>query len=287
MKIAQSLAADGSGSTQALRRYRTYRFLYRRRAGRHGSDVTLFASGDSMTNAGSRRSGRAPCASTRRCAITWRRISSCSSRSRRARRGIRHHPLPHGLSRLPDFPAHRRAVRDDPARAARPARVGTALQQLPDDARWSRSRMRSASRCRMRNLIATVHHGIPTRLLTPRPAPAAISLSSAASRRRRRPTRAIGIAAAAGMTLKIAAKVDRRRPGIFRRRASRRCSSHPTSSSSARSATPRRAPSSATPPALLFPIDWPRALRPGDDRGDGLRHAGDRLPPRLGARGHR
>jgi glycosyltransferase involved in cell wall biosynthesis len=59
------------------------------------------------------------------------------------------------------------------------------------------------------NYIATVHHGLPPDLLTPRPVPREYLAFLGRICPEKSPDRAIRIARAAGMKLKIAAKVDR------------------------------------------------------------------------------
>ena len=59
------------------------------------------------------------------------------------------------------------------------------------------------------NWVRTIHHGLPEKLLTPRPINPDISRCWAGSRRRKGVDRAIRIATRCGIPLKIAAKVDR------------------------------------------------------------------------------
>ena len=73
----------------------------------------------------------------------------------------------------------------------------------------------------------------------------------------KRVDRAIEIAKRAGMPLKIAAKVDAADRDYFEAEIGPLARRIRWSSSSARSARPRRTTSSAGPYALLFPIDWP------------------------------
>ena len=116
----------------------------------------------------------------------------------------------------------------------------------------------SAGRCRRRDWVRTVYHGLPAR-----PADAAadaaraISPSSAASRRRRRVDRAIRIAARCGMPLKIAAKVDRADRDYFEREI-RPLLDLPGSRIYRRDRRRReiRLPERRAS-ALLMPIDWP------------------------------
>ncbi len=138
------------------------------------------------------------------------------------------------------------------------------------------------------NWAATVHHGMSHR---PLPASARSSEGYLAFLGRispeKRPDRAIAIATAAGTPLKIAAKVDNADQRLFRGRRSSPCWPTRWSTSSARSATREKSAFLGGADGAALPHRLARALRPGDDRGHGLRHAGDRLGLRLGARGHR
>ena len=79
-----------------------------------------------------------------------------------------------------------------------------------------------------------------------------------------------------------------RRRGLLPRRRSSRCSTRLRRRVHRRDQRARRRASfSARRARLLFPIDWPEPFGLVDDRGDGLRHAGARLPLRLGAGSHR
>ena len=114
----------------------------------------------------------------------------------------------------------------------------------------------------------------------------AISRALAASRRKRRFDRAIRIAERCGLPLKIAAKVDKVDRDYFEERFVR-CSPCRTSNTSARSRDSEKA---AYPQRRHRPAGADRlagAVRPGDDRGDGLRHARHRLQSRRRAGGHR
>ena len=180
-------------------------------------------------------------------------------------------------------------------RRRRSSRQCTAASTCPSTSRYSRrSPLRRSSRSpsrsggpfRRRDWVATVPHGLPEDLLDAASgASPAIWPSSAASLRRRRVDRAIGIAQRCGLQLKIAAKVDRADRDYFdetikplldrRRRVHRRD----------RRRREVRIPERGDRPARADRLA--RAVRPGDDRGDGVRHAGDRLQPRLRAGGRR
>ena len=106
------------------------------------------------------------------------------------------------------------------------------------------------------NYIATVHHGLPERLLLPGFGAGGYLAFLGRISPEKAPDAAIRIAAAAGMKLKIAAKVDKVDRGLFRPadRAPARASR--MSSSSARSARTRKAEFLGNAAGLLFPIAW-------------------------------
>ena len=199
-----------------------------------------------------------PAARSGGVATRWPCTSACSTRVYRRGRPVRHHPLPHRLprsSRSPGTSRRRPCSRCTVGSTCPTWRRSTA--EFPDVPLVSIS---AAQRSPLPDAtwVATVHHGLPGALYhfraTHRRLPCC---SSAASRRRSARTRAIAIARAAGMPLKIAAKVDPRRPGLFRARrapASRRIR---WSSSSARSTTRARLPCSAARARCSFPSTGP------------------------------
>ena len=150
-----------------------------------GHEVTLFASGDSVTAAGWSPAARARCGSTSSASISWRTTSYMLEQVFQDRARVRRDPLPH---RLPPLPA-----------VAAPA--ATALTTLhgrldmPDLVPLYREFSR---RCRVvsisdaqraplpwANWQGTVHHGLPVDLYTlPCASRATTSRSSAASRPR-------------------------------------------------------------------------------------------------------
>jgi glycosyltransferase involved in cell wall biosynthesis len=109
------------------------------------------------------------------------------------------------------------------------------------------------------------------------------SPSSAASRRRSAPDRAIEAARATGMPLKIGAKVDPVDQEYFETKIEPLLEADHVEYVGEVGGRTRRPSSGRGRPRL--PDRLGRAVRPGDDRGHGLRHAGDRLPQRIGARG--
>ena len=172
----------------------------------------------------------------------------------------------HGRLDLPEFAAGLQPV---PGRAR-----GLDLRQpagAPASARLGRHRAarHSAKRCSRRSR--------PSRITWP---------SLAASRRKRASTRRSASPAAAGMKLKVAAKIDKADHAYYEEHI------EPLLAAGARRVRRRdRRRAEARIPerraCLAVPDRLARALRPGDDRGHGVRHSGDRLQSRLGARGDR
>ena len=196
------------------------------------------------------------------------------------------------------FP-HRHAALSADARAS-PRHAVTTLHgrlDLPDlqpfyralfrTCRWSRSPTTSAGRCRSPTGSAPSITACRATCCRSDEGAAATSPSSAASRPRSAPTGRSRSPRAPGMPLKIAAKVDAVDRAYWRaghRAAAAGASERRVRRRDRRAAegrVPRRRARAAVPDRLAG------AVRPGDDRGDGLRHAGDRLPLRLGAGGDR
>ncbi len=130
--------------------------------------------------------------------------------------------------------------------------------------------------------VATVHHGLPEKLLTPQPKKPEYLAFLGRIAPEKGPDRAIRIARACGIPLKIAAKVDRVDQVYFDTVI------RPMLAEGGVEMIGEI--NDAQKPEFLSgavgPADADRlagAVRLGDDRGDGLRHAGDRVQPRLGA----
>ena len=116
-----------------------------------GHDVTLFASGDSVTSAKlAAMHGRRRCVSTPACATRSRRICSCWNRSvgRADEFDVLHCHLDYWPFSLFSRLAH--AVPDHIARPAGSAGAEADLRLLSTTCRWCRSPMPSAGRCRTR-----------------------------------------------------------------------------------------------------------------------------------------
>ena len=141
------------------------------------------------------------------------------------------------------------------------------------------------------NFVDTVLHGLPKNLLTPVGNPGGYLAFLGRIAPEKCPDRAIRIAQETGLPIKLAAKVDVADKLYFEKNI-RHLLDQPgvemigeiLGSGKARVPVWRR----GTPHADRLA----RAVRPGDDRGDGVRHTGDRLQPRFGAgdcggRGHR
>jgi glycosyltransferase involved in cell wall biosynthesis len=106
------------------------------------------------------------------------------------------------------------------------------------------------------NWVATVHHGLPERLLAPRPArPSYLAFLGRVSPEKR-VDRAIEIAGKAGLPLKIAAKVDRADLDYFEERI-RPLLAQPHVELIGEIGEAEKAGFLSGAHALLFPIDWP------------------------------
>ena len=103
----------------------------------------------------------------------------------------------------------------------------------------------------------------------------------------KRPDRAIEIARRAGIPLKIAAKVDRVDRDLFRRGDRAAPATIPLIEFVGEIGEAEKASLSRRRAGAAVPDRLARAVRSGDDRGHGLRHARDRLSLRLRAGGHR
>ncbi len=137
------------------------------------------------------------------------------------------------------------------------------------------------------NYVATVYHGLPAGLLMPVDAirPEYLAFLGRISPEKG-PDAAIRIARACGIPLKIAAKVDQADRGYFEichsadaggwRRGDGR-----------RNIRRRKAGFSVGCRRTADADRLAGTVRPRDDRSNGVRHAGDRLQSRLGARDHR
>ena len=131
----------------------------------------------------------------------------------------------------------------------------------------------------------TIHHGLPPSLLSFHPEPGRYLAFLGRISPEKRPDRAIEIAKRVGMPLKIAAKVDKVDEEYFASVIEPMMDDPLIEfvgeiDERPEGPVPGRGRGAAVSDRLA------RAVRPGDDRGDGLRYAGRRLRARLGARGH-
>ena len=134
MKIAQvaplmeSVPPRLYGGTERIVSYLTEALV------EQGHDVTLFASGDSITSARlvpCCTAGPAPqCGGARPHPL----LHADARQGAAAGPRVRHHPLPHRPVPLPDLPRHRPSHDHDAARPAGPARHAAALRGLSRDA---------------------------------------------------------------------------------------------------------------------------------------------------------
>ena len=211
-------AADRSRSAQALRRNRARRSLAHRGTGRARPrrDAVRKRGFHDVGQARS-RCGRGRCGSTARCAIrtrcTWRCWSRCGGGRTSSTSCISISTI---IRSRCSRASRRRSSRRCTAGSICPSISRCSTRSRP--CRWSRSRTRSGGRCRRRDWVGTVHHGLPEKLLTPHAGQAVLSRVprphlAGEARRSRDPHRR-----ACGIPLKIAAKVDRGRPRLLRGR---------------------------------------------------------------------
>jgi glycosyltransferase involved in cell wall biosynthesis len=216
MRIAQiaplfeSVPPQLYGGTERVVSYLTEELV------RQGHQVTLFASGDSMTSA---------------------KLVPCTSRALRLDPGIRD-PIPHHMLMLDKV--RERADQFDvlhfhidylhfPLFRSEPGRTLTTLHgrqdladHMPFYQRFAEMPLISISNSQRAplssaNFVGTVHHGLPLNLHKPNFAPRGGYLAFLGRiSPEKRPDRAIAIARAAGLPLKIAAKVDKLDEAYFR-----------------------------------------------------------------------
>ncbi len=134
--------------------------------------------------------------------------------------------------------------------------------------------------------IGTVHHGLPPGLFDFNPGPQDYFAFLGRISPEKRLDRAIEIALACGMPLKVAAKVDDVDRDYFTRTIEPLLA-HPLVEYLGEVDDARKQTLLGRGPRAAVPDRLARAVRPGADRGAGLRHAGRRLRARLGARADR
>ena len=258
MKIAQvaplfeSVPPKAYGGTERVVSYLTEALV------ELGHDVTLFASGDSLTRARSWcrwSSAACGCDPRRPDWLMWHTIMLDQVFEQAPR--VRRDPLPRRLPALSAGAPLPDAVPDHAARPARPARPGCRCTGTSASSRWCRSRDASASRWPTpldrhgasrpaRSDLYRFHRRAGRLLRVPRP-----HLAGEARRPRDRDRHGRGHAAA---------HRGQGRPASTRATSSARsarCSTTRWSSSSARSTRPQKDDFLGDARALLFPIDWP------------------------------
>lgn len=224
---------------------------------RQGHDVTLFASGDSLTSA-----RLVPC-----CDMALRlnpevvdplpyHMMMLEQVRRRADEfdvlhfhiDLLHYPMIsgfadkvvttlHGRLDLPDLPPFYAMFRDYP------------LVSISDDQRRPMPPV---------NWAGTVHHGLPRDILpfTPQPQGGYLAFLGRISPEKR-PDRAIEIAACAGMPLKMAAKIDKADQAYWDEVIGPMVARHPNVEFIGEINEHQKAEFLGNAQALLFPIDWP------------------------------
>ena len=210
-------------------------------------------------------------------------------RVRQRRRRVRRAALPHRPLAVPAAAQHLDARRSPRCTAGSTCPTCSPSTAPSPTCRWSRSPTTSGCRCRRcaGSARSTTACRRDLYRFSPTPDPDRYLAFLGRISPEKRPDRAIEIATRAGMPLKIAAKVDNADRDYWQRRDRAAGPRQPAGRVRRRDRRaregrlPRRRHRAALPDRLA------RAVRPGDDRGDGLRHAGDRLPLRLGPRGDR
>ena len=286
MRIAQvaplieSVPPSGYGGTERVVSYLTEELV------RQGHDVTLFASGDSTTAARLVPVTPRALAPGRRDLRPGRPPDRGAGAGRGAGRPLRRHPLAPRLLPLPDVaPARRPAAHDaawparHPGSAARLRRVSRHAARLDLQRPARAAPSGPLGRARSTTGFRPTSSSPPTRRATTSP-------SWDGSRRRSVPT---------------APSKSRDGSGCHSASAPRSIPSDQTyfeenieplhRPRSRRVGGRGRRPGEGRPPAACrrphLPDRLGRALRAGDDRGHGLRHAGRRLRVGIGARGDR
>ena len=127
--------------------------------------------------------------------------------------------------------------------------------------------------------VRTIHHGLPRDLyrFTARPAGGYLAFLGRISPEKR-PDRAIAIATRAGIPLRIAAKVDNADAAYWRDEIEPLVRGNPLVEFVGEIGEREKAELPRQRHGAPLPDRLARALRPGDDRGHGLRHPGHRLP---------
>lgn len=219
-----------------------------------GHDVTLFASGDSLTSA----KLEPMCAKALRLSGVHDHLATTLVMLDRVRRRADHFDIVHFHTDLIQFPLfapiagktittlHGRLDLADfhPVYREYPEMPLVSIsayqrEPLPRGARW----------------LATVHHGLPVDLLPFRPDPDGYLAFLGRIAPEKRPDRAIEIALRAGLPLKIAAKVDRADEAYFRDIV-RPLIDHPLIEFVGEINERQKAAFLGGASALLFPIEW-------------------------------
>ena len=286
MKIAQiaplfeSVPPRLYGGTERVVHYLTEELV------RQGHKVTLFASGDSITSA---------------------ELIPCTTQALRLDPDVRN-SIPHQMLLL-DMVRERAEEFDVlhfhvdylhfPLFRTQAGRTLTTLhgrQDLPDHmpfyAHFPEMPLVSISNAQRAplpraNFVATVYHGLPLDLHKPTLQPAGGYLAFLGRiSPEKRPDRAVEIARATGLPLKIAAKVDNADEAYFRD-AIAPLLEGPGVQFIGEINESEKTEFLANAAALLFPIDWPEPFGLVMIEGHGMRHAGPGLPRRVGRRDRR
>ncbi len=249
--LAESVPPRLYGGTERIVSYLTEELV------RCGHDVTLFASGDSVTAA---------------------KLVRCSDMALRLNPAVRE-PLPYHILMLEEVRAralefdvlhfhidllHFPLIRDFADRTVTTLHGRLDLPDLiPFYANFAEVPVVSISQHQRRpmppvNWIGNVHHGLPRDLLpfTARPRGGYLAFLGRISPEKR-PDRAIEIATRAGMPLKMAAKVDKADQDYWDEVIAPMIATHPNVEFVGEIGESEKAGFLGNATALLFPIDWP------------------------------
>ena len=256
MKIAQ-IAPLAESCPLALRRHRTGRLLSDRGARRQATTSRCSPAAIRAPRRGSCRLRRAALRLDPACATRSRTHLVMLDEVRRARRRVRHPPLPH---RLPALPAVRRSPTPhahDAAWPPRPARTAAALRGVPRHAAGVDLRRASAGRCRRRTGPARSITACRADLLPFQPRPAGDYLAFLGRiSPEKRPDRAIEIATPRGHAAENRRQDRPGRPRLLRR-GIEPLLDHPLVEFIGEIGEAEKADFLGNAAALLFPIDWP------------------------------
>ena len=250
--LAESCPPRLYGGTERIVSYLTEELVHQ------GHEVTLFASGDSVT-----RAELVPCTKAAlrldpavRDAIPYHMIMLDRVRRRASGFDILHFHI--DLLQFPLVHGFADKNTDDAARPPRPAGFGAVLYSLSGRAAGLDLPPPAAADAAGVNWAGNVYHGLPKDLLaySPRASGGYLAFLGRISPEKR-PDRAIEIAACAGLPLKIAAKIDKADQAYWTEAIKPMIEAYPLAEYIGEIGEQDKARFLGGAIALLFPIDWP------------------------------